>query len=497
MQKIFGIAITKHSLIYSIIKLLLIAVIPLTLLVFHYDIFFILYTLTILAILILSIITLPFTKKSLWQLCSGAQIKFQKDASKKKSYIIIPLLLTVALIFIPFFSSNFGIHIHNFIQNSKNAVFPISILEKSYYVKNIEQYREEPVNYVMQLFDKYDIVILCESLHPECTQWEFFSKIIMNDVFADNVKNVFIEIGDINNQKKLDSYMNTHFSTEDDLQRATAAVARESTVWPLWNNTNIYDFILNLHKFNETGNSTGRINLYYSDSTTDWNKIKNSTEYDSILHHSKRDSIMAYNIINKYKNQHLNKCLIITNTRHAWNFGENEVTYIFKNFPDKVAVVLINGMAQLLYPAMNGTLDAAALEIQNNVWAIDLRNCPLGNIQFDLWPIFRKSNPVYMDLFVGIVYCGHPSNWILGNNYPYILDNYQDTLLKRSALLGKEYLDMQKINIESGYYDTVHKRKSPLFALTNLVFLIIHGIILLFLFFNLLIQILLNKNKDN
>ncbi|MCL2651523.1 MAG: hypothetical protein FWD60_10940, partial [Candidatus Azobacteroides sp.] len=76
IQKLFGIEIKKRRLNYILFKLLWIAIIPLTLSVLHYDIFLVLY---VLAILILSIIFAAFTKKSLWQWCSGAQVELQKD----------------------------------------------------------------------------------------------------------------------------------------------------------------------------------------------------------------------------------------------------------------------------------------------------------------------------------------------------------------------------------------------------------------------------------
>ncbi|MCL2651641.1 MAG: hypothetical protein FWD60_11550, partial [Candidatus Azobacteroides sp.] len=162
-------------------------------------------------------------------------------------------------------------------------------------------------------------------------------------------------------------------------------------------------------------------------------------------------------------------------------------------FPDKTAVVWVNGTTQLtLSPTMNGTLDAAALEIEDSIWAIDFRDCPLGNTHLDLFPrLYKQNSLTYKDLFVGMVYCNPPSKWIRSDNYPFILDNYQDTLLKKSALLGEKYLREQKELIKIGSYDTIDRRGSPFLAITNLSFLLIHSVILLFLFLNLFIKFLL------
>jgi len=492
MQKLFGIEIKNRSLNHFLFKLLWISIIPLILSVLHYDIFLILY---VLVIPVLSIILLPFTKKSLWQWCSGSQIELQKDQYKSKSSVIILLAAIVALLFFPVFRSNFRFNIADFFHNNKNnnVAFPISMPEKAYYVKNIRQYKEDPVNYVMHLFDKYDIVILCERMHPECTQWDFFSELILNEAFTTKVQNVFTEIGQVYNQELLDSYMNTRFSTDKDLQRATAGIVREGGgSWNIWSNTNFYDFILHLHQYNETKDSLNRINLFFTDNFN-WNNIKTPIQHDSLIRVTNRDSIMAYHVINRFESQNLKKCLIITNTRHAWNFGENEAAYIFKKFPNKTAVVWINGTRQITsLPTMNGSLDAAALEIPDSIWAIDFKNCPLGNTYCDLFPrLYKKNKLTYKDLFAGMVYCKHPSNWIIADNYPFILDNYKDTLLKRSALLGEERLKITKNEIEQKYFDTIYKRQAPVLPIINLGFLFVHSVILLFLFLNLSLKLLL------
>jgi hypothetical protein len=361
-------------------------------------------------VLLLTLLSLPFTKKSLWQWCSGAQIEFQKDFNLNKTGIIILLSATLSLIVFQLLRQSH--YLSRELINNKHIALPISMPEKRYYVKNIRQYKQEPVNYVMQLFDKYDIVILCERLHPEYTQWEFFSNMILNDTFAKKVKNVFTEFGGFQNQEILDSYMDTHFSTQGDLQQATARIVRENGGdWPIWSNTNVYDFILNLHQFNETKDKENQINLFFSDMPTHWDEIKNPNQWDSIRSHANRDSLMAYHIINRYETLDLNKSLVIVNTRHAWNYGENgvnEAAYICDKFPDKTAVVLINGTTQIMLPSMNGTLDEAAVEILDSIWAIDFEKSPIGNTLFDLMPV-KRNKCTYKDLFVGMVYCKRPS----------------------------------------------------------------------------------------
>ena len=39
------------------------------------------------------------------------------------------------------------------------------------YVSYLEEHAQPPVDYVMELFSRFDLVILCERTHPEITQW--------------------------------------------------------------------------------------------------------------------------------------------------------------------------------------------------------------------------------------------------------------------------------------------------------------------------------------
>jgi hypothetical protein len=496
MQKLFGIAIEKHPLRYALFKIAFAGIIPFCLTFFLYEwILFVCLFCYLLAVLLLTLLSLSFTKKSLWQWCSGSQVQWQSDFKKSKTLILISLLAVFSLIFLQLFRQSPRWRLREIVKG-KNIASPISLPEKAYYVKNMEQYKQDPVDYVMQLFDKYDIVVICERWHTEYTQWEFFSKVILNDTFARKVEHVFTEFGQAQHQEVLDNYMQTRFSTEEDLQRATAQIVRENGgMWPLWSNTNIYDFILNLHQFNETRDSVDRINHFFTDMPTDWNVINTPAQWNYLSNYSDRDSIMASNVLNRYENLNPKKCLLITNTRHAWNYGENEIAYISKKCPDKMAVVLINGTTQFMSPMMNGTLDEAALEITDSIWAIDFQESPLGNVSFDLMPI-KRDKCVYKDLFAGMVYCQHPSNWGKSDNYPFMLDNYKDTLLKRSAMVGEDYLKMTTDAIEKGYCDQVEKMfGSPFLWLYNLAFLGLHSIILIYLLINLLVLLCKKQKK--
>jgi hypothetical protein len=76
-----------------------------------------------------------------------------------------------------------------------------------------------------------------------------------------------------------------------------------------------------------------------------------------------------------------------------------------------------------------------------------------------------------------------------------MLDNYKDTLLKRSALVGEDYSRMITNAIERGSFNKIEKQdKNSFVILFNWGFLILHSVVLIFLSLSLLILLFKKQN---
>jgi len=495
-QYFFKIEIARNPKVYTFVKVALIGLFPFILTYMHS----ITITTLLLVLLVLpNIFTGLIRRKSIGQVIARASIQRNLNVVPKIYYIIGVCLIAL----IPFIHQSvkeYGIYSKEktYFSNTRISL-PLSVLTKAKYANNIVKHKENPKDYVMRLFDKYDIVVLCERLHPEYTQWEFFSQLILNDDFADKVGHVCTEFGRSCNQPQLEKYLSTVFDSEEELKKATAAIVRENgSLWPLWDNKNIYDFILNLYKYNHrTKDSCSQVMLHFSDIAKTWNNITSREEWENVFYRiESRDSIMATNIIHTY-NRLLNddtekgKLLVVVNTRHAFKDIMPKdracIDYLCKAFPSKTACVLINGTTQLLMPMKSGMWDEVSLALNDFSWAIDFENCSLGNEFFDLFPIPTSNNRKYKNLFNGIVYYEHPSNFQREYGYEYMLENFKDTLLHRSAVLGDNYLAREKQNISRYELMATETDKVFLFKIFNILFLTIHYIVLVFLGINLAI----------
>jgi hypothetical protein len=162
-----------------------------------------------------------------------------------------------------------------------------------------------------------------------------------------------------------------------------------------------------------------------------------------------RDSIMAYIIINKFKNiqknEYRKKCLVITNTRHAYgsikkdgretNVFDSEGSYIFKSFPSHTANVMLNSLAfnasvilptdkfMFLNAIQKGKWDRAFEENKNRPVGFDFKGSPFGKDAFDYFPYSyyfpHVTNLKYEDVFTGFIFNNPISKWKIDTSYPF------------------------------------------------------------------------------
>ena len=282
---------------------------------------------------------------------------------------------------------------------------------RAFFRVNIASWAKE---YLLTLFNKYDIVVLCEALHTEDTQWDFIYDVISDKRFVENVGHVFTEYGCAREQAKVDSFMRTTYEDSISLAKAAATLMN-------YHSGNFYFFMQKLHKFNQSLPDSLKVQEHFTDILS-WNYLAGAY-YDSISNLvgngedallSYRDSLMASVVIDWYQ-QTRKKCLVITNTRHAFivrdsmnpDRFDNEAQYIYEMFPDKTANVMLGGLCvnQMYYsPIQHGLWDRALKNNGNKAVGLDFTGSPFGEDQFDRDPRKRMYQYQYQDVFTGYVF---------------------------------------------------------------------------------------------
>jgi uncharacterized RDD family membrane protein YckC len=356
------------------------------------------------------------------------------------------------------------------------------------YVDFLKKQHTNPVDYVIGLFDKYDVVVLCERAHPEMTQWDFIYDIIRDPRFITKAGHVFTEYGQVGMQDYMNKFMLTDSLSETEVHDHVIHIMRNMPVWPSWTNFNLYQYLTRLYYLNQKLSPENRVQHHFTDAAVDWSSIKTNIDYKEYQKKYvwKRDEIMAKTIIEEMA--HLSKsavkppkCLVIMNYRHAMDLTDrlpdthrgNTYEFLKDSFGNRAANVLINTRFLISIPIASGVWDAAFEKIGNKSLGFNFQGSPFGICYFDLYPFdvlfqpLSKSNCPssdgslrYRDVFTGFVFTHPIKDQYFQSNTPGYYDGFEEEYIRRSGCLKDEYRKAAKLEMQSLKYespDTIQK----------------------------------------
>lgn len=410
-----------------------------------------------------------FTKRTWYdQLAKTAVVADPKSNRKLKTRAIL-LLAGVSLLV-------FGIRGYFFLRTESFSVPFVPKHSKgviSPYVSFLKE-QKDAKDYIFELFEKNDVVVLCERMHPELSQYDFITDLISDNRFIENVGNVFSEVGSITQQAKLDQLMHSDSLSTSEFEQKLAGILQNISFFPLWEFTNQFDYYSHLYRLNQGLPVNKRIQHYVSDIPCNWDSIRNKQDYSRIKDRIyQREKILAANVIDRFdkiKNSgdSRKKCLVIMNYRHAFGLvgGKEQkgdswqtcTSYIMKKYPGKVANVMLNTVKNsfglcvpdyppYILPVQNspikkGIWDNAFAQVENKSLGFNFADSPFGNCKFDLFfiPVWKKYR--YQDVFTGFVFYKPLEEHSLGYGFKNINTNdFFNEVSDRAKRIDDDALD--------------------------------------------------------
>ena len=429
-----------------------------------------------------------FSRKGCWESVSSTiTIKNTEleGSLKHKSMIFLAsvYLMTISLKIYPFIiePQDIKFKFHPKYANSD---------EIKNYTNFVLNHPQDPIDYVFGLFQKYDLVVLCERIHSEYTQYELIANIIRDKRFSEKVGSIYTECGSRSFQDTLNNYLITNFANEDSLNKATALLQRNSnSVWPLWTNTNLFFLLKTVHNLNSNLADSLKINWYFTDIPTDWQTL---TPSNYQKHKRKlRDNGMANYIYNIYKDkltkhEKRQKGLVIMNFRHGFGHMVNkEITpvgsypesvnaaaILIDSLPGKVCNVLLNTISfkygYLFTPIQKGKWDRVFDELNNQNTGFNFVGSPFGKDEFDMNIGKQVSGVRYQDIFNGFIFYKPLKKHMHKTGFPYMLYNFEDSLIKRAKCVSPEYAEKWKEQIKNYKTDNIRNGLIQHASLVNL-----------------------------
>ncbi len=410
---------------------------------------------------IFSVIWYLFTKQMWYDRMAGLKAEYHPQSKKSKTAFFILLTVAVAGVSLAFaeYRVMHRVPCRLAIYSNFSSVKP--------YVRFLKKQNTSPVDYVIGLFDNYDVVVLCERAHPEMTQYDFIFNVIKDPRFIEKAGIVFTEIGQKGNQEFIDKFMNTDSLSERQVNENILHITRNEASHPAWTNYNMYLYLQRLYKLNRTLPPEKRVRHYFTDAPVDWSAIKTQKDYQEYEHKFiwNRDSLMAQTVIDIMNNPPATegkhkKCLVIMNCRHAfdltdrlpWVNSSNTFEYIKDAFGSRAANVLINTRVITIYPVSGGVWDDAFERVGNRPLGFDFQGSPFGADNFDMYPWQMAMNlfPVaiapsyagylrYRDVFTGFVFINPSAEQYWEQSTPGYYDGFEKEYIRRCACVKAEY----------------------------------------------------------
>lgn len=97
---------------------------------------------------------------------------------------------------------------------------------------------EDPIEYIFNLFETSDVVILGERDHRDVTQYELINNLIADPRFAERIGYVYTEVGVVNMTERANKLIKGIFSTEDEYKKAKMDYLRDEDYNFCWEKTN-------------------------------------------------------------------------------------------------------------------------------------------------------------------------------------------------------------------------------------------------------------------
>jgi uncharacterized RDD family membrane protein YckC len=332
-----------------------------------------------------------------------------------------------------------------------------------------------PRDYIFNLFERYDVVVLSERDHAEMTQWDFIFDLVKDPRFSERVGHVFTELGQAGMQAHLDAFMEAKGLSAAEVDERVLGVVRNWSVWPRWQKVNFPTYLRRLYALNQSLPPARRIHHHLTDLAVDWPHLTARQMPEHWRAAGRRDERMAQVIVEAIAQLEEGgrgraRSLVVMNYRHAFDLTGGRVEarpvncyeYLRRALPGRVANVRIN--EDILWPAAGGSWKRAFAGNGNAPVGFDLAGSPFGPDPFDLFPFNPtvRGRLTYQDVFTGFVFVNPETDQYNLEGVPGYYRGWEGEMRRRAALFGADMVKTVDQEIALERQGRVPTRTRPL-----------------------------------
>lgn len=332
------------------------------------------------------------------------------------------------------------------------------------YSEFLENQNQSPKDYIFELFENNDIIILGERDHRDTTQYDLILDIIGDERFIENIGHVYTEVGVINQTKWTNDVVKGDYKDNKEFEKDFVKLYRELDFNPLWDKYNMIKYLKGIYEINKSLDSDKKVTIGLTDCAFEWKEMTHEKYLDfkksSLQGLNTRDSIMAFNFMKLYEQQNpINgnkKALLIQSRPHATNLNvvykgkriKRTGSFIKEQYGDNVKIVAFNwykwvpkewksvrwGLEHIIELTNDGKWDAAYEITGNQTVGFNIKDTPFGLTEFDY---SYEQNIKYQDVIDGIIFYLPFYQFTCTRGLPNIVDiEFAKEYIKRTDIIN-------------------------------------------------------------
>lgn len=338
------------------------------------------------------------------------------------------------------------------------------------YMEVLEKTGQEPVKFVNNLLDDFDLLLFDDALHSAKEPFDFYQELIKDSIFKSKVKYIFIEAFSINSQQYIDNYFK---KSVKDSQILLPVFQNDFTGYG-WRYKTFLDLLGTIWEVNSQLPESEKIKVICVDQPIYWSGIQTRKDYDLFQQSLVARDYFMYKIISQTLDDFNSgvKGVFLTNTRHAykgikksngefyWNTGTflnqwhpkksysirlHNVNLSIQSKLDSISKPSAEGLDRISYSWIrmeNGVWDKAFKENGNTPIAISLNDNVFGKADYvGNHMLNAADNQTMYDAYDGLIFLAPLEELHFSAEVDFIYtDSFIQELKRRILLLQEDQL---------------------------------------------------------
>ena len=138
------------------------------------------------------------------------------------------------------------------------------------YYEFLKKQHQSPKDYIFELFQTNDIIILGERDHRDTTQYDLILDILKDERFIENIGYVYTEVGVVNQTEWGNRVVKGNFKNQKSFEKEFVKLYRELDFNPLWDKYNMIKYLKGIYNINRELKENEKITIGFTDCAFEW-----------------------------------------------------------------------------------------------------------------------------------------------------------------------------------------------------------------------------------